>query len=34
LAERSGEKEPAPKKLGNRLYEPITDAPGEYVLEA
>jgi polyhydroxyalkanoate synthase len=34
LAERSGEKKPAPKKLGNKLHAPITDAPGEYVLEA
>ena len=34
LAGRSGEQKPAPKKLENRLYVPIVDAPGQYVLEA
>jgi len=34
LAERSGKRKPAPKKLGNKLHAPITDAPGGYVLEA
>ena len=33
LAARSGEKKPAPRELGNKLYAPIVAAPGEYVLK-
>ena len=33
LSTRSGEMKPAPKKLGAKGYEPITDAPGHYVFE-
>jgi polyhydroxyalkanoate synthase subunit PhaC len=33
LAERSGEKQPAPRTLGNERYTPTVAAPGEYVLE-
>ena len=31
LSERSGEMKNAPKKLGNKAYPPISQAPGEYV---
>ncbi|MBV1928731.1 MAG: alpha/beta fold hydrolase [Gammaproteobacteria bacterium] len=31
LAERSGEKKPAPKSAGNRKYKSLAAAPGEYV---
>lgn len=31
MSERSGEMKPAPKKLGNKAYPPIAQAPGEYV---
>jgi polyhydroxyalkanoate synthase subunit PhaC len=31
VAERSGERVPAPKKLGSRKFPPVGDAPGEYV---
>ena len=31
LSERSGELKNAPKKLGNKAYPPISQAPGEYV---
>ena len=33
LADRSGEKQPAPRTLGNERYTPTVAAPGEYVLE-
>jgi polyhydroxyalkanoate synthase subunit PhaC len=33
LADRSGEKKPAPPMLGNEQYGPTAAAPGEYVLE-
>lgn len=32
LDERSGETQPAPKKLGSRKYKPMDAAPGTYVL--
>lgn len=32
-AERSGERVPAPKKLGSAKHKPLGDAPGEYVLQ-
>ncbi|ABS62750.1 Poly-beta-hydroxybutyrate polymerase domain protein [Parvibaculum lavamentivorans DS-1] len=32
LGERSGEMQPASKKLGNRKYKPLDAAPGTYVL--
>jgi len=31
LSERSGEMKTSPKKLGNKAYPPISQAPGEYV---
>jgi len=31
LSERSGERKAAPKKLGNKAYAPVAQAPGEYV---
>jgi len=31
LGERSGEMKTAPKKLGNKAYPPLSQAPGEYV---
>jgi len=31
LSVRSGERKNAPKKLGNKAYPPISQAPGEYV---
>jgi len=34
LHARSGERVPAPKKLGSRVHKPGVAAPGEYVLEA
>ena len=33
MAARSGERIPAPKKMGNRKYRPMEAAPGTYVLE-
>jgi polyhydroxyalkanoate synthase len=33
LGERSGEKRPAPKKLGTRKHKVVGPAPGEYVME-
>jgi polyhydroxyalkanoate synthase len=32
LAQRSGPVKPAPKRLGNRRFPPVGDAPGTYVL--
>ncbi len=31
LAERSGERRPAPRRLGTRKHKPLDDAPGPYV---
>jgi polyhydroxyalkanoate synthase len=33
LAERCGELEPAPQRLGNDTHRPLVDAPGTYVLQ-
>lgn len=33
IQKRSGEKKPAPKKLGSKKYEPMDPAPGLYVIE-
>lgn len=33
LVERSGERKPAPKRLGNKKYPALVPAPGTYVLE-
>jgi polyhydroxyalkanoate synthase len=32
LAQRSGQRKPAPKALGNRTHKPQANAPGTYVL--